>query len=195
MTRARGNPNSQAEIELRREQVIEKLKTADHQTLSQLAEDLGVSRATLWRDLQAIEARFVAGTADDIRQFKEAQYHALLKIEEATVKGAIEPEVANALTRIRESVAKLLGLNAPTKSVSLSATVESSPLFLKFKAAVDGLTDVQVENVLAYAAGLARTPVVAVKDASWFPEPKLKLLGGTTDAQATAAEPEPEESR
>jgi len=185
MSRARGNPSSQAEIELRREQVIEKLKTADHQTLTQLAEDLGVSRATLWRDLQAIEARFVAGSAEDVKQFKEAQYHALLKIEEATVKGTIEPDVANALTRIRESVAKLLGLNAPTKSVSLTASVETHDLrYLKFEAAADGLDDVQLEEAFDYLRKLPRTPRVTVKDASWFPQPEPKQLEGNADDAA-----------
>lgn len=181
MTRARGNPSTQAEIELRREQVMEKLKTADHQTLSQLADDLGVSRATLWRDLQAIEARFVVGSTEDVKQFKEAQYHALMKIEEATVRGTIEPEVANALTRIRESVAKLLGLNAPSKSVVAHTSPSHDLLYMKFRKAIFDLTEAQVGDVLAYATNLPREPVVTVRDASWFPSPEPKQLSGGPD--------------
>ena len=182
--RSRGNPSTQAEIELRREQVMEKLKTADHQTLSQLADDLGVSRATLWRDLQAIEARFVAGSTEDVKHFKEAQYQALLKIEEATARGTIEPDVANALTRIREAVAKLLGLNAQTKALVAHTSQPTDVRYLKFKAAADGLDDVQLEEAFNYLRQLPRTPRVTIKDASWFPAPEPKLLNtGDNDEQ------------
>jgi hypothetical protein len=143
---------------------------------SAIARELRVSRMTFWRDLQAIEAQYVAGSGEDVKQFKEAQYRALIKLEEATAKGTIEPDVANALVRIRDSVAKLLGLNAPTKSVSMNVSAEHSPLFLKFKSATAGLTEDQLETVFAYAAGLPREARVTVKDESWFPAPQTPLL-------------------
>lgn len=124
MSKPRGNKTSKAERAERQARALELMKTGE--TKEAIAEILGVSRTTFWRDLQAIEARYVAGSNDDVRHFKEAQYQALMKIEEATANGTIEPDVANALTRIRDSVAKLLGLNAPTKSIH--ATVSGPKL-------------------------------------------------------------------
>ena len=118
----RGNKTSKAERAERQARALELMKSGE--TQEAIAEVLGVSRTTFWRDLQAIEARFVAGSNDDVKQFKEAQYQALMKIEQATANGTIEPDVANSLTRIRDSVAKLLGLNAPTKSISANVNVE-----------------------------------------------------------------------
>src|SRR6266498_5684210 len=174
MTKSRGNKTSNAARAARRAQALQLMK--EGKTAMVIAEELRISRQTFWRDLQAIEAHYVAGASDDIKQFKEAQYRALMKLEEATAKGTIEPDVANALTRIRDSVAKLLGLNAPTKSVSMSMSAESSPLFLKFKAAIADLSEAQIEGVLAYATTLVREPRTTVRDASWFPAPEPKLL-------------------
>lgn len=172
--KSRGNKTSKAARAERQARALQLMK--EGKTQAAIAEELRISRQTFWRDLQAIEAHYVSGADADIQQFKEAQYRALMKLEEATAKGVISPDVTNALTRIRDSVAKLLGLNAPTKSVSMSVNPETSPLFLKFKAAVDGLTEAQIESVLAYATALVREPRVVVKDASWFPEPEPQLL-------------------
>jgi hypothetical protein len=138
MIRPRGNKTSKAERAERQTRALELMKQGE--TQEAIAEILGVSRTTFWRDLQAIEARYVAGSNDDVRQFKEAQYKALMKIEEATANGTIEPDVANALTRIRDSVAKLLGLNAPTKSVT---------------AHVDGVQVIPIEEQYEYSLAFA----------------------------------------
>jgi Homeodomain-like domain len=175
----RGNKTSKAEREERRARALQLMKDGKNQ--SQIAEELRVSRQTFWRDLQAIEARYVAGSSEDVKQFKEAQYQALIKIEEATAQGTIEPEVANALTRIRESVAKLLGLNAPTKSVVAHTSPSHDILYMKFRKAIFDLTETQIADVLAYATNLPREPVVTVRDASWFPAPEPKKLTGGDD--------------
>jgi hypothetical protein len=124
--KSRGNKTSKAERAERQTRALELMKSGA--TQSAIAELLGVSRTTFWRDLQAIEARYVAGSTEDVRQFKEAQYQALMKIEEATANGTIEPDVANALTRIRDSVARLLGLNAPERKVTINTDVDPEKL-------------------------------------------------------------------
>lgn len=117
MSRPRGNKTSKAERAARQAEALELMKTNPNATQDAIAELLGVSRMTFWRDLQAIEARYVAGSAEDLKQFKAVQYDALIRIENATAEGSIEPDVANALVRIRDSVAKLLGLNAPDRKI------------------------------------------------------------------------------
>src|SRR5579864_1488494 len=115
MSRPRGNKTSKAARAERQAKALELMKTGV--TQDAIAELLGVSRMTFWRDLQAIEARYVEGSKEDVAAFKKYQYDALIRIESATAEGSIEPEVANALVRVRDSVARLLGLNAPTKSI------------------------------------------------------------------------------
>jgi DNA-binding Lrp family transcriptional regulator len=122
MSRPRGNKTSKAARAERQAKALELLKTGA--TQESIAELLGVSRMTFWRDLQAIEARYVEGSKEDVAAFKKSQYDALIRIESATAEGSIEPDVANALVRVRDSVARLLGLNAPTKSISANVNVD-----------------------------------------------------------------------
>ncbi len=122
--RPRGNSTSKAARAERQSKALELMKSGE--TQEAIAELLGVSRTTFWRDLQAIEARYVEGSKEDVAAFKKSQYDALIRIESATAEGSIEPEVANALVRVRDSVAKLLGLNAPIKSIH--ATVSGPQL-------------------------------------------------------------------
>jgi DNA-binding Lrp family transcriptional regulator len=158
----RGNKTSKAERAERQARALELMKSGE--TQEAIAEVLGVSRTTFWRDLQAIEARFVAGSNDDVKQFKEAQYQALMKIEQATANGTIEPDVANALTRIRDSVAKLLGLNAPTKSiVGHVSGPKLDSLYLDIREVLLDLSDGDKQEALLLMREFAKThkkPVV-----------------------------------
>ena len=120
--KSRGNKTSKAERAERQARALGLMKTGE--TQEAIAELLGVSRTTFWRDLQAIEARYVEGSKEDVVAFKKAQYDALIRIESATAEGTIEPEVANALVRVRDSVARLLGLNAPTRSENLNVNAD-----------------------------------------------------------------------
>lgn len=178
MKRSRGDKTSKAERAVRRAKALELMKQGRKQT--EIQDALGVSRATFWRDLQALEAQYVDGSKDDVKQFKEAQYRALMKIEEATANGTIEPDVANALTRVRDSVAKLLGLNAESRHLHahVNANPEHSREYLLFRESVAGLNEEQLHEVYAFAKKLPRAPVVTVRDASWFPPPMRQLEDG-----------------
>lgn len=115
MSKSRGNKTSKAQRAERQAKALELMKTGA--TQEAIAELLGISRMTFWRDLQAIEARYVEGSKEDVATFKKSQYEALIRIESATAEGSIDPDVANALVRVRDSVARLLGLNAPERKV------------------------------------------------------------------------------
>lgn len=125
MSRPRGNKTSKAARAERQAKALELMKTGA--TQDAIAEILGVSRMTFWRDLQAIEARYVEGSKEDVAAFKKSQYDALIRIESATAEGSIEPEVANALVRVRDSVAKLLGLNAPERKITANVNADVDP--------------------------------------------------------------------
>jgi hypothetical protein len=57
----------------------------------------------------------------------KAQYEVLLKMERAAVEGTLDPDVINAWNRVRESIARLLGLNAPVRSEAVNVNVEADP--------------------------------------------------------------------
>jgi hypothetical protein len=172
----RGNRNSGATIEARRAEVAAAVTGSEQVGMTNLAAALGVSRQTLWRDLQAIEGRYVEGSKDDVATFKKSQYDALMRIESATAEGSIPAEVANALVRVRDSVARLLGLNAPERSITATISADTSPMFLRFKKHCSGLSDEQLEQVYQFAQSLPRIRAEAARDASWFPAPEPKLL-------------------
>jgi DNA-binding Lrp family transcriptional regulator len=157
-TKPRGNKTSKAERAERQARALQLMKEGG--TQEAIAALLGVSRTTFWRDLQAIEARYVEGSKDDVAAFKKAQYDALIRIESATAEGSIPPEVANALTRIRDSVARLLGLNAPSRSENLNLTgdLESLGPYRQFVLACRGLDQEQVEQLLTTAREMPRKP-------------------------------------
>jgi DNA-binding Lrp family transcriptional regulator len=151
----RGDKTSKAQRAERQARALDLMKSGE--TQEAIAEILGVSRTTFWRDLQAIEARYVEGSKEDVASFKKSQYEALIRIESATAEGSIEPEVANALVRVRDSVARLLGLNAPSKSITahVDATENIGP-YRKFVLACSGLEESQIEQLLVMARNMPR---------------------------------------
>jgi hypothetical protein len=159
VTRPRGNRNSGAKIEARRAEVAAAVTGDDQVGIADLAATLGVSRQTLWRDLQAIEARYVEGSKDDVAAFKKSQYDALIRIESATAEGSIEPDVANALVRIRDSVARLLGLNAPEKRITAHVDASTTQVQYRFLEHSHGLTADQIEQVFRFMDALPRRAV------------------------------------
>jgi hypothetical protein len=173
MSKPRGDKTSKAERAERQSKALELMKTGE--TQDAIAALLGISRTTFWRDLQTIEARYVEGSQEDVAAFKKTQYEALIRIESATAEGSIEPEVANALVRVRDSVARLLGLNAPIKSIQANVNInpEHSTEFLLFKEACAGLTEDQLHEVYAAAKTLPRTWVAPPIEAN-FPPPMVK---------------------
>ncbi len=148
MNRPRGNKTSKAERAQRQAKALELMKTGA--TQDAIAQLLGVSRMTFWRDMQAIEAAYVEGSKEDIAAFKKSQYDALIRIESATAEGSIEPDVANALVRVRDSVARLLGLNAPEKRITEHREQSVEPNLYKWIHALHNL--VSQESLPAWKA-------------------------------------------
>lgn len=169
MSKPRGNKTAKAVRAERQAKALELMKTGE--TQEAIAQLLGVSRTTFWRDLQAIEARYVEGSKEDVAAFKKSQYDALIRIESATAEGSIEPEVANALVRVRDSVARLLGLNAPSRSISANVNVTLSNDLLEHS---HGLSDEQLRKVYVFMDSLPREQVTLTLDV----QPNLMLTEG-----------------
>ena len=175
MRRGRGDKTSKAERLERQAKVVEGLKAG--KTQAEIQEELQVSRATMWRTMTALAERFTQAVSDDdLTALKRAQLDALRCVGDAVLKGTVEPEVSNAWARLNEQVSRLLGLDAPQKRVVAHLDAESSPLFLRFKKSIAGLSDDQVEEVLRAAAAMPRERREPAKDASWWPQPPRKEI-------------------
>lgn len=158
---------NQPKREARRRQVVEEIKNGTPR--GELGEKLQVSRWTLWRDLTALEQQGqLAITNEDRREMVAAQYTVLQRMERALIDGTLDADIINAWNRVRESIAKLLGLNAPTKSISATVNVnpEHSQEFLEYRAAVAHLNDEQKADVLRYARSLPNLWVAPPMDLS-----------------------------
>ncbi len=68
-----------------------------------------------------------------------------------------DTETVNSLLQIHDRLARLLGLDAPTKSVKAVITPEATGLYSRFLEATRHLNEEQIESVFAFAGTL--TPV------------------------------------
>jgi hypothetical protein len=183
VTRPRGNRNSDAEMAKRRAAVASDLvATGTLGNKEEYADLIGVSRTTLWRDLQALEVSFVEGSADDVKAFKQAQYRALMLIEQAIANGAVPPEVGNALTRVRDSVARLLGLNAPERRITAHVDASNTQVQYRFLEHAHGLTAEQVEETFRFMDSLPRKKVSI---ADCYPGQTGKPVPQLTEGEST----------
>lgn len=109
----------------RRKKIVEQVKATGTKPSP---EAVGTSRTTLWRDLTALQQQGELKITDrDKTEMIAAQYEVYLRMEEALIQGTLDPEIINSWSRVRESIAKLLGLNAPSRSESLNVNVDADP--------------------------------------------------------------------
>jgi len=143
----------------RRAQIAEGVKAG--KTVKEIAEELQVSRITLWRDLKALQEQAVLTLdTEGLKAIKAQQYAVQLKMEEALLQGVLDPATVTAWNKVREPIAKLLGLNAESRSVvahvSSSVTNELAASFLR---AVTGLDETIVRQEIERLAALPRKVV------------------------------------
>jgi hypothetical protein len=182
MKRSRGNKTTKAVREDREKRIAEEL--ARGTSRRDIQQKLQIkSRTTLWRSVRDLQRRsLLTLDPNDLRTAREAQGKILLKIEESLVSGKLPPDVVTAWTRLRESMARLFGLNAESRSLHLHASANTDSLWLRFKKAISGLSETQIEDAIRYLTALPRTPKAVVKDASWFPAPEPRLIEGSVES-------------
>ena len=122
MKKSRGNKKSAVAIEARRNEVIR--LTNEGLVQGEIQKALGVSRATLWRDLQELKLGWAIDNRENYNECREKQLQILERIEDSIISGDLKPEAANSLRNIRSDIAKLLGLNSPTKSLVAHVNLE-----------------------------------------------------------------------
>lgn len=177
MSRGRGNKRSKAAIEDRRLRLTEALREGKPQAA--ITEELGISRQTLYRDLEALTKRFLeAINTEDVRALKKVQVEARQKTAGAVLEGTVPPDVSNAWAKLQDGIERILGLNAESRAIVAHVSASTDTTVLEFRKHADGLTGDDLQKVWAFMDSLPRTPQATVRDASWYPEPEPKLLEG-----------------
>ena len=102
MQRSRGNRNTYAKIEARRAKAVKFMN--EGMTKTELAEQLRISRATLWRDLASLRERYKSENSEEFEAYRKAQLGILEQIEGSIVQGIVSPDFANAWRQVRSDI-------------------------------------------------------------------------------------------
>lgn len=95
----------------RRQEVIK--LTSDGIPVPDIANQLGVSRRTVYNDLATLAGEFVDGNREAFKDLKTLQVGSLLDLAARAEAGELEPEIVNAVGGLIKQVTNLLGLNSP----------------------------------------------------------------------------------
>ena len=128
--RARGgNKKSNSAIAKRRTELAERLSKGER--VGKLAKELGVSRVTLWRDVKNLTLQFSDPSRAAFQEYRQAHLKVLQTMAQAVLEEKVSAEVAREFRRYQADIAKLIGLNAETRSVVAHVTAEVDPAKLK----------------------------------------------------------------
>lgn len=123
------------------------------------------SKAIVARDLQALAAQ-APQNIDNARHEAHATLRGLQKFV-VDAEDMKDTETVNSLLQIHDRLARLLGLDAPTKSISAKVNADVDPDALvgyrRFVAETRGLDTEQIEAVYKFARSLAR-PTITITD-------------------------------
>lgn len=165
MTRRTGKTgsNSKAEVAQQLEDIIDLAESLPGNYFKRgkqkkIAAELGVCRQTVAKHLNPLveklretnPEKFIEG------QLKQKEIYELM--ERALVEGHIPPDVARAWQSIRDSISRLMGYDAPSKSVHVNVTANTAVQY-RFLERAHGLTADQIESVFKFMDALPRASV------------------------------------
>jgi hypothetical protein len=179
MTRPRGNKTSKAEREKRKQQIAASLE--QKKGMEQTRQELGISNGAFYRLLSEMNIDYANATMEVLGPIKAKLMIELAHRAEEVLEGKLDPKAATAWVKIINLISEVGGMKI-TRSMNVHVSANKDTLWLRFKKAIAGLSEPQVEEIIRYAE---RTPrekkKTVVKDASWFPSPEPKLIEGKTD--------------
>ena len=123
MSKTRGNKTSKAARAERQEKAVELMKTGE--TQEAIADQLGIDRTTFWRDLRAIEKKYVAGSTEAIIELKSKTLNAVAEQMDAVLAGTLPEGRANAWKGL---VAEFSKIAFPRESHHLRMNLNVNPL-------------------------------------------------------------------
>jgi hypothetical protein len=181
MTRPRGDKTSKADQEARRKATADLM--ADGFSHAEATDILGVKPSTVWRDLAVLTERFKEASGPKYQEFVAAQVAVFELMEKSLIEGKIDHQTSNAWRGIRSEISTLLGLNAPSRSVSVTVDAEEGLVgYKRFRYETRFLSQEQLEQVYAFTKKLNVPPTVQVigppSSSPLWEEPKQPLGEG-----------------
>lgn len=92
----------------------------------EIAAAMGVHPTTVTRKLKKVVKELARTNPEGLLEARLQQRAIFELMEEALVSGKIEPDVARAWQSIRDSISRLMGYDAPSKSQSVHVNVEAT---------------------------------------------------------------------
>jgi hypothetical protein len=175
MSRQRGNKTPKVVRETRKRQIAASL--AANKGVEQTRKEMGLANGTFYRMLKELNLDYANATMETLGEVKGKLMIELAHRAEEVLAGKLDPKAATAWVKIINLISELGGMRI-TRSMNVHVSAGKDTLWLKFKKAVIGLDEPQVEAAFAYLAALPRAPKPVVRDATWFPKPDPKLLEG-----------------
>jgi hypothetical protein len=163
-------------ITKRRDRLLELLDLGKTQAEARdILKDEGfpADRNTIWRDLEALKVEWKQANVEDFEVLRNKQLAILETIEKVNWMGTVPAETIREARMLRKDISSLLGLDAPTKSVSASVSMDEPDWVADFRLAAQGLTEEDFPQIWEFMRNLPRKPRVI--DASCFPPPMKEL--------------------
>ena len=138
--------------------------TLEGKTQTTIAEELGVARETVNRNLALLRDGLVSASREEFSAYVKQQVELLTKAIEEVWEGKLPPDAANSIRGLMDSIARLTGSNAPTKSIH--ATMKGpqlDALYLDIRQELLHLSDEDKHQALLLMKGFAESrkkPVV-----------------------------------
>src|ERR1051325_9047730 len=129
--RPRGNKTREARRAERRQKEIDLMNQG--RTQQQMAEELGISRQTFWRDVQELTKQYADGNKESFAELRKLQVGALMDMAKEVHEGTLAPDAGNSIRGFLDSVTRLLGLNAESRSIVAHVSPAQDERYLEFK--------------------------------------------------------------
>lgn len=126
----------------------------------EIAQQVGASRVTIWRDLEKLRLNYHALSKENFAEYVQVQIQLLTTAVEEVWEGNLPPEAGNAIRRMMDSIARLTGSNAPARTITAHVSAEVDPQTLKgyrrFVFETRGLDQESLQKVYEFARSLPR---------------------------------------
>lgn len=97
--------------------------TKEGKTQSTIAAELGLTRETVNRNLAKLREGLQLATKEQFSEYVQNQVALLTELASQLWEGQVPPEVGNSIRAVLDSIARLTGSNAPTKSIHANVQV------------------------------------------------------------------------
>jgi hypothetical protein len=172
--------NSKAKQAANQQKIVQ--GTVEGKTQSTIAGELGLARETVNRNLAKLREGFQLATKEQFSDYVQHQVSLLTELASQLWEGEVPADVGNSIRGVLDSIAKLTGSNAPTKSISAHVNGDAQVIpiehQLEYLNAFAGLYEDERLEELDRVKARKRTCRV-VMDASWGNNNKLLPESGS----------------